>query len=244
MNKSKEEIYALFDRACNQIAESNLIMTQKPLINLMKLIAYNDSIRGCITDCFRSINYEETLKQVLIKGDDGHFRFNLPNSNRALIALISKLLYEIMIGEQSLEKIITSVYYDLDLRDAFTCFCEDVLLPFKEAFKEVFLNKPNEEEEEPFEDTSVAVINPAVIAEVAAVAGDIRSELLGDNRISADQRKQFISLIDGLCEVLESDLPKLVIPSWLGIQYAFGASKKCTANIARLKNVLEDYMLI
>ena len=241
---SREESYALFDHACNRIAESNLIMTQKPLVNLMKLIAYNDSIRGCISECYRSINYEETLKQVLVKDGEGHFHFNLPTSRRALIAVITKLLYEIMIGEQSLEKLITSVYYGVDIRDAFTCFCEDVLLPYKEAFKEVFLTKPNEEEEEPFEDTAVAVINNAVIAEVAAVAGDIRSELLGDNRISAEQRKQLISLVDGLCEVLESDLPKLVIPAWLGIQYAFGAGKKCTANIARLKNVLEDYMLI
>jgi hypothetical protein len=244
MNKSKEEAYALFDRACNQIAESNLIMAQKPLINLMKLISYNDTIRGCIADCYRSINYEETLKQVLVKDAAGHFHFSLPTSRRALVAVISKLLYEIMLGEQSLEKLISSVYYDLDLREAYVSFCEDILLPYKEAFKDVFFNKPSEEEEEPFEDTSVAVINNAVIAEVATVAGDIRSELLGDNRIDVNQRKQLISLIDGLCEVLESDLPKLVIPSWLGIQYGFGACKKCASNIARLKNVLEDYMLI
>lgn len=244
MNKSKEETYALFDLACNQIAESNLIMTQPPLVNLMKLIAYNESIRGCIGECYRSINYEETLKQVLIKVDEGHYRFNLPSGNRALIAVVSKLLYEFMTGEQSLENVIRSVYYDMDLRDAFTCFCEEVLLPFKEAFKEVFLTKPNEEDEEPYADTSVALINNAVIAEVAAVAGDIRSELVGDNRLTAEQRTQYIALIDGLCEVLESDLPKLVIPSWLGIQFAFGSAKKCTANIARLKSVLEDYMLI
>jgi len=244
MYKSKEESYALFDDACNQIAESNLIMTQKPLINLMKLIAYNDSIRGCISDCYRSINYEETLKQVLLKDADGRFKFNLPASRRALVAVISKLLYEFVIGEQSMQTLLGSVYYDLDLRDAFRSFCEDVLLPYKEAFKEVFLAKTSEEEEEPFEDTYVALINNAVIAEVAAVAGEIRSELLGDNRISAEQRKQLITLIDGLCEVLESDLPKLVVPSWLGIQYAFGATKKCAARIARLKSVLEDYMLI
>ena len=244
MNKSKEESYALFDHACNRIAESNLIMLQKPLINLMKLIALNDSIRGCISECYRSINYEETLREVRVKDADGHFKFNLPHSRRALIAVVSKLLYEVMIGEQSLENLLSSVYYDCDIRDAFTLFCEDVLLPFKEAFKEVYLTKPNAEEEEPFEDTSVAVINPAVIAEVAAVAGDIRSELLGDNRISVDQRKKLISLVDGLCEVLESDLPKLVIPSWLGIQYAFGATKKCHEHIERLENVLNDYMLI
>lgn len=244
MTKSKEEAYALFDSALNQIAECNIIMAQQPLINLMKLIAYNDSIRGVIADCYRSINYEETLKQVLVKDANDHFRFALPTSRRALVAVISKLLYEFMTGEQSLEKLISSVYYDMDMREAFTCFCEDVLLPYKEAFKEIFLSKPSDEDEEPFEDTTVALINNSVIAEVAAVAGDIRSELLGDNRIGAEQRKQLITLIDGLCEVLESDLPKLVVPAWLGIQYAFGAAKKCAAGIARLKSVLEDYMLI
>lgn len=244
MYTSKEESYALFDSACNQIAESNLIMMQKPLINLMKLIAYNDSIRGCVSDCYRSINYEETLKQVLVKDAEGHFRFSLPTSRRALVAVITKLLYEFVVGEQNMQTLLGSVYHDLDVRDAFKRFCEDVLLPYKEAFKEVFLAKTTEEEEEPFEDTYVALINNAVIAEVAAVAGDIRSELMGDNRIAADQRKQLIVLIDGLCEVLESDLPKLVMPSWLGIQYAFGAAKKCTASVARLKSVLEDYMLV
>lgn len=244
MSLSKEESYAMFNMACNAIVGSNVIMTQQPITNLMKLIAYNDAIRSCVWECCRGINYEQTLKKVLKKDSEGNYSLELPTSRRVVVGLVSKLLYEFSSGTQSLETLIKKMYPKEDIRGAFTRFCEDVMFPYKEAFREVFLSDVNEEEEIDVVQSPVASINSAVIAEVGAIAGDIRSELLGDNRISNQVREDLIALVDGLCEVIESDLPALVRPAWLGIKYAFASSKKCADGIARLHKTLSDYLLV
>lgn len=241
---SKDESYAMFDMACNAIVQSNVIMTQQPITNLMKLIAYNDSIRSCIWECYRGINYEQVLRRVLEKDAQGNYTLCLPTSRRAIVGLVSKLLYEFSTGTQSMETLIKKVYPKEDIRNGFTHFCEDVMFPYKESFREVYMSNADEEDELDVEQTTVAVINSAVVAEVGAIAGDIRTELLGDNRIKPDVREDLIALIDGLCEVVESDLPALVKPAWLGIRYAFSSCKKCPEGIARLQNTLGEYMLI
>ncbi|MBQ9145327.1 MAG: hypothetical protein IJX70_02520 [Clostridia bacterium] len=240
---TKEEAYALFESACNEITDSNVIMTQQPLLNLMKLIAYNDIINVAVRECYKGIYYEQLLKQSLVKGDDGRYTFVLPSSNRAIVALIAKLLYEFAMGQQSLEKMLKALYPKQDVRGAYTSFCENIILPFKESFRQVCMSDAVEEEPE-IEERVVVNINSAVVAEVGAIAGDLRSELVGDNRLSSEQREELICLVDGLCEVLEADLPKLVRPAWLGIRYAFGAAKKCASTVARLQKALGEYMLI
>ena len=234
----------MFDMACNAIVQSNVIMTQQPINNLMKLIAYNDAIRSCVWECYRGINYEQMLKRMLAKASDGSYTLHLPTSRRAIVGLVSKLLYEFSVGTQSMESLIKAVYPNEDIRGAFTRFCEDIMFPYREAFREVFMSNTDDEEEMDVVQSTVAAINSAVVAEVGAIAGDIRSELLGDNRIKPEVRLDLIALIDGLCEVVESDLPALVKPAWLGIRYAFGACKKCPQGIARLHGVLAEYMLI
>lgn len=244
MSLSKEESYAMFDMACNAIVQSNVIMTQQPINNLMKLIAYNDAIRSCVWECYRGINYEQVLRRVLKKDEQGNYSLQLPTSRRAVVALVSRLLYEFFTGTQSMETLIKMIYPQEDIRGGFVHFCEDVMFPYKEAFREVFMANADDEDELDVEQPTMAVINSAVVAEVGAIAGDIRSELLGDNRISAQTREELVALVDGLCEVLESDLPALVRPMWLGIRYAFAACKKCPEALTRLQNTLAEYMLV
>ena len=238
---SREDSYLLLEDTCRQIVESNAIMVQQPLVNLMKLIAYNAAIEGCVMACYRGINYPVLLAKCQ-RLDDSGYHFVLPDTNRAVVALVSKLLYDFCMGTQNLQTFTGKIYPQCDVRTGFVRFCEDIIMPYKEAFREVLLNQVDESEEEA-EQQTVAGINSVIVAEIGSIAGDIRSELMGDNHIKQDVRMELIALIDGLCEVVESDLPKLVLPSWLGIRYAFGAQRKCQSSLARLKKTLQDYLL-
>lgn len=239
---TKESTYLLFEQAVDAIMGSNVIMTAQPLNNLTRLIAYNEQIAGCVRECYRGIHYEKLLQQSLIKDEDGEYTFVLPHSKRAVVALISKLLYEFAKGTQSVETLSQKLYPKEDVRGAYTRFCEDILLPYKESFKDLFFSDMSEEEPETAE--VVSVINSAIVAEVCALAGELRSELPCNNRLSTSVRAELTALVDGLCEVMESDLPKLVKPSWLGIKYAFSGIRKCADTLRRLESLLSSYLLI
>ncbi len=240
---SKQDAYDMFDFACSQIMESNVIMMQQPLTNLMKLIAYNDMIMSCVIECYRGINYQQLLAAAQVKEGD-NYSFVLPQSNRAVVGLVSKLLYEFCTGVRNLQQFTRGLYPQEDVKGGFVRFGEDVILPYREAFRKVFLAEGDEHAEQETEDVTVVEINPAVVAEVGALAGDLRSDLMGDNRITNEQRQDLIAMIDGLCEVIEGNMPKLVRPVWLGIRYAFGNNKKCANTLARLHKTLTDYMLV
>jgi hypothetical protein len=232
----------LFENAIADIINSNIIMTNQPLLNLVKLFAYNDLIRGCITDCYRGIDYDEELAEALDSGED-RYHFYLPKSNRAIVAVVSKLLYEFAAGTQEFEKFIVRVYPMKDLNSSFQAFAENILLPFKVAFFKVFLYEVNEEEI-PTEAKQFTSINPAVIEEVKAIAAEMRIRLKADNKITNEERRQLQYITDGFCDIMENDLARLVLPMWYAFNLSFKDYKKYKVHLERLDEILKKYLVI
>jgi|GEM_PF-6336603 len=240
MSLTKEQEFSMFDSAVKAIIDANALMLSVCFADLLKLIAYDDPIRICVTDCYNSIDYEKLLTSSFEK-KDGRFAVSLPQGNKAVVGFVTKLIYEFHLGTQSFDKLMISLYGSA--QDTLKFFAEDVLNPYREAFRQVFLYDVKDDDVAEEED-AVKEINPAVFNEVYVIVAQMRSELDADNKLSNQERKDLLELVDGFCYSIEREEAKLVRPSWLGMSKALNTAKLCQVSLSRLETLLSRYMLI
>lgn len=237
---TKEQEFAMFDTAVKAIVDANALMLSVCYADLLKLIAYDDPIRITIKECYDSIDYEHLLTTVFEKNGDKYV-VRLPASKKAIVGFVTKLIYEFHLGTQSYDKILLSLYGDSSTF-AMKTFAEEVLNPYREAFRQVFMFEADENAGDG-KDEDFNEINPAVFNEIKVISAAMRSEIEGDNKIKEEERKELIELIDGFCYAVESEQGKLVRPSWIGLRKALTSAKLCANALTRLEALLQRYML-
>lgn len=240
MSITRDEEYALFDSAIQRIAESNTLMVNTNFETLIKLIAYDPAIRLCVSDCYKSIDYERLLT-VCFQKKEGKYVFVLPKSKKAIVAFVSKLIYEFYASTQQLEGVLTKLFPELNPKARFTAFVEQVLNPYREAFRSVFMYDENVEQSE--SDEEDIGVNPALITEIYSATAVIRGSLDGDNKVTDSQRKEIYEVIDALCYAIETNQSRFVRSSWCGLKLLLN-SKRYKADMDRLEETLTTYMLI
>ena len=241
MSLTREQEFSMFDSAVKAITNANALMLSICFDDLLKLIVYNDSIRLCIADCYNSIDYERLLETSFSK-NNGKFTVQLPKSKKGVVGFVTKLIYEFHLGTQSFDKLMISLYGesgDASLRR----FADDVLNPYREAFRQVFLYEVTDAAV-PKELSEAKDINPAVISETYVITAAMRSELDGNNKLSPEKRKDFMELVDGLCYTIERGDARAVRSAWLGLKLSLSFEKLCENPLSRLQTLLERYMLI
>lgn len=241
MSLTREQEYTMFDSAVKAIINSSTLMLPMCFDDLLKLISYDDSIRICVADCYNSIDYERLLVTSFDK-KDGKFSVNLPKGNKAIVGFVTKLIYEFHLGTQSFDKLMISLYGSSG-DESMRYFSQDVLNPYREAFRQVFLYEVNDVEEPPVEEAA-REINPAVFNELYAIIASLRSEVEGNNKLNAEKRSIYLELIDGLCHTIERGDGSAVKASWLGMSLALSAEKASETSLTRLETLLQRYMLI
>lgn len=242
MDLTRDEEFRLFDKAIQLAVDSNVLMIGEAFERLLKLIAYNHDLRACVSDCYRTINYEKTLKKCLVV-KDGKYIFVLPNSKKGIVGFVTKLIFEFVKTTQIIENVLDQLYPDLNKQLAYAEFCKDVLTPYRLALREIFLYNEGVSQEES-DDELPTTISTAAANEVYAIARVMRSELDGDNRLNQTLRGELCELLDNFCGTLERDNPKQLRSYWLGVKLAFVNNKKSNANLDKIEEVLNRYSLI
>ncbi len=241
---SKEEAYALFEEAVHNLINANYIMTAKPISELLKFVVYNELVQGFVRECNRSVNYDNLLKAAISKAE-GKWVFALPQNNRAIITLVINLLYDFEKGNQSLDSFIANCYPATDLKASYNMFADEVLVPFRDAFRSAFLLQEDlSETHDPENDKLYSKVNPAVIEQAAAAISVLRTDFLADNKLKAEERKDYTHLVDGLYEALEKGEARLASVIWTGISYILGTEKRYYKQYKDLENTLRTYAII
>lgn len=242
MDLTRDEEFLLFDKAVQMIIDSNVLMIGEAFERLLKLIAYNQDLRTCVSECYKTINYEKTLAKYITQ-KDGKIITVLPGTKKGIVGFVTKLILEYVDTTQSIEKVLEQLYPDLNNKLAYEEYCKDVFTPYRLAMREVFLYHENVDQTES-DDELPTTISTAAAEEVYAIAREMRSELDGDNRLKASLRSELCEILDSFCGILESDNPKQLRSYWLGVKLSFSASKKSTANIEKIEEILNRYSLI
>lgn len=241
---SREDSYALFEEAINNLISANFILTAKPIGDLLKFIVYNEIMQSFVSECNRSINYDSALRSAISK-NNGKYTFTLPKSNRAQTALVINLLYDFDKGNQSLDSFISGFFPATDLKQSYNLFCDAVLIPFRDAFKQAFLFDTDlTESQDPDNDKVYSKVNPAAVDQIASVVNLLRTDFLADNKLTSPEREKYTLIVDGLYEALEKGETRLATAIFAALGYIIGGEKRYSKRYKELENILKMYAII
>ena len=139
---TKEDAYRLFDEAVTALTTTNFIITEKPITDLLRCLVYSDHLRLFIIDCKKGVDYEAELAAAVKETEGGGYLFVLPKSNKKIIALVTGLLHDFDTGVRSLTSFIQNFWPNVDNNQRYRLFCDTVLLPYREAFRQSFIATP------------------------------------------------------------------------------------------------------
>lgn len=239
---TKEDAYRLFDEAVTALINSNFIITQKPITDLLRCLIFSDQLRAFITECKKGVDYESELTAAVGQNETGYV-FILPKSNKRIIALVTGLLRDFDTGTRSLTSFMRDFCPAPDNNDRYKLFCDNVLLPYKKAFRQSFLYDIDSTEQGS-EPEQRAVISETVLESGAPLFAALRTVFLGDNKLSQKKREDLIFLTDGLYYALEKGDVKMIKTVWTGIKLALSGYKKAERKFSDISEFLALYALI
>ena len=239
---TKEDAYRLFDEAVTALTTTNFIITEKPITDLLRCLVYSDFLRAFITDCKKGVDYETEFAAAVTETEGG-YAFTLPKSNKRIIALVTGLLHEFDVGTRSLTSFIQTFWQTPDNNARYRGFCDDVLLPYKRAFRESFLTG-SDEVGAAQEDEATVKVTDAVLENAAPLFSALRTAFMEDNKLSQKKREDFINLTDGLYYALEKGNVRFIKTIWIGLKLALDGNKKAERKFSDISEFLALYALI
>ena len=239
---TKEDAFRLFDEAVKALINSNFIITQKPITDLLRCLVFSDKLQAFVGECLRGVDYETELANAVTKTESGYV-FLLPKSNKRIIALVTGLLSDFDKGDRSLTTFIRELYPAPDNNQRYKLFCDNVLMPYHRAFRQSFLYDIDNADPA-FGDESSAVISEPALEQAAGLLTALRTIFLGDNKLSEKKRADLIYLADGLYYCLEKGDPKIVKTVWTGLKLALTGYKKADRKFSDLTEFLALYALL
>ena len=137
---------------------------------------------------------------------------------------------------------IQNFWPDVDNNMRYRLFCEEVILPYKEAFRQSFLAES--EEAEATEAEERITISDSVIENAAPLFAALRNVLVEDNKLSDRRRESLIEVTDGLFYALEKGNVKIIKTVWIGLKLALDGNKKAERKFSDISEFLALYALI
>jgi len=239
---TKEDAFRLFDEAVTALINSNFIITQKPITDLLRCLIFSEQLRAFVTDCKKGVDYEAELTAAVGQNEAGYV-FLLPKSNKRIIALVTGLLRDFDTGTRSLTSFMRDFCPADDNNARYKLFCENVLLPYKKAFRQSFLYDIDTAEHGA-ETERRAVIGETVLESAAPLFASLRTVFLGDNKLSQKKREDLIYLTDGLYYALEKGDVRMIKTVWTGLKFALAGYKKAERKFSDISEFLALYALI
>ena len=239
---TKEDAFRLFDEAVTALINSNFIITQKPITDLLRCLVYSDQLRAFITDCKKGVDYETELASAVGQNETGYY-FLLPKSNKRIIALVTGLLLDFDTGTRSLTSFMHDFCAASDNNGRYKLFCENVLLPYKKAFRQSFLYDIDSTDQGSDYEPSRAV-NEAMLETGAPLFTSLRTTVAGDGSLSEKKKEDLILVIDGLYYALEKGDVKMIKAVWTGLKFALMGNKKAERKFSDVTEFLALYALI
>ncbi len=238
---TKEDAYRLFDEAVTALTTTNFIITEKPITDLLRCLIYSDLLRAFVTDCKKGVDYESELAAAVRETESG-YAFVLPKSNKRVIALVTGLLHDFDTGARSLTSFIQSFWPGVDNNTKYRLFCENILLPYKKAFRQSFLSDIDDIEQ--VEAAETVAISDSVLESAAPLFAALRTVFVEDNKLSQKKREDLTALTDGLFYALEKGNAKIIKTVWIGLKLALDGNKKAERKFSDISEFLALYALI
>ena len=210
-----------FNNVCDEFIEGKYILADIKIAALLKVIAANEKIKNIIASCSENFNFNRMFAQLAVEDEAGNCKFALPNAEEDKIAFIFGLLYRFDNKVIDLYQFLNKFFRADDDESAgkeFLRFAETIIIPFKSAIHNIYRHIIKESE-----DYQNDCFNK-IMQCVQNIAKQIDSF-----KLKANEKEEFIMLLNSLYLASESNDKKLVYSLMIGIDY-FSKCNKRTRN--------------
>ena len=240
---ANEQNLQKFSDAINAFYSSRLIIVDKAISEFLKTLASDNSYMEVLADATKTADYRQEFNKAIVNDENG-VSFRLPMNKRHVIALVVGLLLEFDRKDLSIIEFVRKFYPAEASHDSYLAFCEQVIKPFSEAFKSVYVG-----EEDTYSSTTIADLEEKPFNDKAREECDywlrlVIDGIISDNGFTPAERKDFITMVKGLMYVTELQNPLLIKLNWLGIKYALGHRKCVYRELKEVETILINYGVI
>lgn len=235
----KKRAYEIFRDKCMKMVECKFLLAQPSIANVLKCIIASPELYQFTKDCVNNIELDAELSKATVD-QESRAGIVLPKSKRVLIALVTYMLNEFDNNGIDLMEFI-SFYYNPDTTIGYHAFCREVILPYADAFKELFLSDGELSEDN---ENDKSLFNPSVTEQASDIIGEVMNKIQEDNSILEQEREDLLMLTEGMLIAL-NDLNARVIKSlWIGMKYAFAKNRKIQKTLKDLEKLFIRYSIL
>ena len=232
-----------FNDAIGAFYSSRLIIVDKAISDFLRTLASDNSYMEVLADATKTADYKQEYQKAIVNDENG-ISFRLPANKRHVIALVVGLLLEFDRKDLSIIEFVRKFYPREASHDSYLAFCEQVIKPFGEAFKSVYVG-----EEDTYSASTIVDLEEKPFNDKAKEESDywlrlVIDGIMSDNGFTNVERKDFITMVKGLMYVTELANPLLIKLNWLGIKYALGNRKSVYRELKEVETILINYGVI
>lgn len=239
----KQEALAIFNEALQGVIDSKILLCGNHIIKLMKVIAHNDLIGAFVKNCNKGVSYSNLIDDAI--SESGGKGLSLPKSQKLFIAMVSGLLYDFESGNRAIETFVATYFYSKDSDTSYRRFCTEVLIPYRDAFGNMFLKGESEEiPENKKERRFTEVFHPEAIKQSAEILTRIRTLLLANNSFNQKDRGEYIAIVDALEVALSHSEKEETRGLFIALNRLVATKKNCSAPVKELESLLKMYNII
>lgn len=231
-----------FVQACDEMAASKFIMSDKYISQVLKTIAAFPRLYEILAYCVTNFDFALEFDSAIVSTGDGRSAVNYPTSKEKFLAFVFFMLWEIDAGRLNLTRFLQECYmYNMpSLNDAYRAWCNDVILKFKRTAVAMLSINDNELY---FEDGDDQPLNIRQIEEISTAISELIIFLSKEKMLSLTVREEIYTL----AHLLNSSLRgrrKLIFGLFTGLKYAAQPYKFLNNYIENIARLLQAYGIL
>lgn len=248
--QTKQNSIDNFKRYTDDLINTNLVLFEKKLTDLMRSISSSELLFSLFEYCAADFDYEKTFNESFQRGNGyGKGRFILPTQPKSQIALIFLLLYQINTHEINMLNLLDNFFFLNTYDESYRNFALQVLTPFRGEVLRV-AETMAEDGPLPVVDISKSAKEPIVksmkIEDANAIIKllDESRSIILQYKIDALLKKELVDLYQNFKDTLfEGENSKIRI-AYLGYKYATLYHRKLDKTMLKIEKILKDNQVL
>ncbi|MBO5775801.1 MAG: hypothetical protein J6R35_00340 [Clostridia bacterium] len=233
-----------FNEGLNAFYGSRLIIADRVISGFLQTLAQEPEFMAIIADCARTADFKQEYSHAIVNDENG-LAFRLPVNKRHIVALVTGLLFQFDSNDISIIEFVRKFYPAEASHESYIAFCDNVLKPYGEAFRSVYLGEDqNGEVSSSAIDTPEKPFNDKAKEETDYWLTLALDNVVADNTFVDSHRHDATTMIKGLMYATELANPILIKLCWIGLKYVLGSRKSTYRELKEVESILITYGVI
>lgn len=192
-----------FISSVDGLINGKFILADIKISNILKMIAANPSLYSYIKNCLIDFSFDKELSRAEVKNRFNNGEFKLTTEKNKIVAFVFCLLVECDAKRMDFYGFINSNFKADNNGSEYNNFAKTILIPFKEIIINEFLNKTEEEEEEPTckeqpeNMQEINVVND-IFSDITPFLNSMLDNISIDRRIKSNDKENLTYIINNI----------------------------------------------